>query len=141
MNGKLTGRETKAAWARSSSWGVPASVTRQFYLEDTSGLDTVVGMVDDDAFNNVFLIAAEAGDQNAIAKDIPMQLRYETVDSWMASAMGSAATPVVVSSQAAASLVAYSHAVTLADELVFFQTLAIDEQQYVLEIPTLKVTG
>jgi hypothetical protein len=141
MNGKLTGREVRAAWARSSTWGVPASVTRQLFLEDTSGLDTVVGMVDDEAFNQTFLSTAEPGDQAAINKDLPMQLRYESVDFALAAAMGSAAAPTVVSSVAAGSLVAYSHVVTLADELTFFHTLAIDEQQFVLEIPTAKISG
>jgi hypothetical protein len=139
--GKVTGRGVKAAFTRSSTWGVPASVTRQLWLGETSGLDTVVGMVDDESFNQTFLLPGQVGDHGAVSKDLPMQLRYETVDTWLAAAMGSAAAPVVVSSQAASSLVAYTHQIDLATELTHFLTLAVDEQQHVLEVPTLKVSG
>lgn len=140
-NGKLTGREIRAAFARSSTWGTPASVLRQLPLQETSGLDSMVGMVDDESFNQNFLLAAEVGDQEAIKQDIGMQLRYESVDTWLAVGMGSAAAPVVVSSVAAGSLVAYSHVVTLADELTHFLTLAVDLDQYILEVPTFKIAG
>ena len=112
--GKVTGREVKAAFARSSSWGVPASVTRQIYLQETGGLDTVVGMVDDMSFNQNFLLAGEVGDHQPLKRDLPMQMRYETIDTWLAAACGSAAAPTVVSSQAANSLVAYQHIIDLA---------------------------
>ena len=142
MNGKLTGREINAAYTRSAAaWGTPSSVTRQLYLEDATGLDMNVGMVDDESFNQLFLLAAEVGDLAIVAKDLPMQLRYEVVDTWLAAGMGSAAAPVVVSSQAASSLVAYQHVVDLAPELIHYLTLAIDMQQYVLELPSVKVAG
>jgi hypothetical protein len=139
--GRLTGRAVKAAYARSNTWGVPASVTKQLWLEDTSGLDTQVGMVDDPSFNQTFLLAGDVGDHMPSAKGIGFALRYETVDVFLAAAMGSASAPVVVSSQASNSLVAYSHTVSLAQELTHYLTLAVDETNYVLEVPTMKLAG
>src|SRR5687767_12887611 len=94
----VTGRQIKAAFARSNSWGQAASVTRQIYLQSTQGLDGAVGMVDDESFNQTFLLAGEVGDHEPRITDLEMQARFETMDSWIAGAMGSAAAPSVVSS-------------------------------------------
>lgn len=137
----ITGRRVTAAYARSNTWGTPASVTRQILLSSTEGLDQQIGMVEDDSFNQSWQAPGEAGDYLPIQQEIPMTLRYENVDTWLAAACGSAAAPTVVSSQAANSLVAYSHTVTLATELTQFFTLAVDFAQYVLEVPTFKIRG
>lgn len=137
----ITGRKLKAAFARSNTWGVPASVTKQLYLESTAGLDATVGMVDTESFNQTFLGTAEVGDYAALTPELGYTLRYEDIPTFLAAAMGSAANPTVVSSAAANSLVAYSHVITLADELTHFFTLAVDFNNYVLEIPTFKVRG
>jgi hypothetical protein len=138
----VTGREIVAGWVKGTTWGTANSVTRQILLTDTSGLDANISMIDDETFNQTFLGSAETGDQNPISQELTLQMRFEDVDSWIAHAMGSAAAPAVVSSQAANSLVAYSHAVTLATELTSFITLAVDMGgQYVLEVPSAKVKG
>jgi hypothetical protein len=70
-----------------------------------------------------------------------MQLRYEDSDVWLAAAMGSVAAPTAVSSHGANSMVAYSHAVTLADQIAQFFTIAVDMTNYVQEIPSAKIRG
>ena len=140
----VTGRESMAAWARSSTWGTPASVTRQILLMDTNGLDFVPELVDDESFNQTYLGTAELGDVTAVSPELQMQMRFEHTDAWMAFACGSAATPVVVSSQAVNSLVAYTHTVTLADELTHYLTLAVNignPTQLMVEVPTTKIRG
>lgn len=137
----VTGREVKSAWARSNTWGVPASVTRQILIASTEGFDAQPVLVEDDAFNQDFIATPEIGDHNPPVPGIRAQLRYEQIDSWLAGACGSVAAPTVVSSQAANSLVAYSHALTLAPELTHFFTVAVDTTQYILELPTAKLRG
>jgi hypothetical protein len=137
----VVGREIKAAYARSNTWGVPASVTRQLMLQSAEGLDAQVSIVDDETFNQTFLKPGEAADQMPTSTELTMQARYEDLDTWFAAAMGSAAAPTVVSSQAANSLVAYSHLVTMATALTHFLTVAIDMVDHVLEVPTAKVRG
>ena len=137
----VTGRELKAGFARGTTWGTPASVTRQILITGTDGWDAQPQIVDDDAINQTFLQAGEVGDYTPQTPAIAMQLRYEDVDTLIAGAMGSAAAPSVVSSIATNSLVAYQHVVTLATELTHFFTMAVDFGQYVLEIPSLKVQG
>jgi hypothetical protein len=137
----VVGRELKAAFARSSTWGTPASVTRQLLLQSTDGFDANVSIVDDPSFNQNFLKPGEVADQMPTAAELQLQARYEDVDTFIAAAMGSAAAPTVVSSVAANSLVAYSHAITLAVELTHFFTIAIDFQNYILEVPTAKIRG
>lgn len=138
----ITGRVVKAAYARTNTWGTPASVTKQILMTDTGGLDSSVSLVDDETFNQSFLGEAEAGDHAALSQELPFVLRYEDLDVWLAAGMGSAAAPSVVSSVAANSLVAYSHVVDLAPELGdIWYTLAIDTTRYVLEVPSLKVRG
>lgn len=139
--GGVSGRELKAAYARSSTWGVPATVTRQMYLQSIEGFDANVSIVDDESFNQQFLLPGEAADEMPTSTELPMQARFEDMDVWFAMAMGSAANPTVVSSVAANSLVAYRHVLTLATELTHFLTLAVDMQNYVLEVPSLKVRG
>jgi hypothetical protein len=138
----VTGRVVKAAYARTNTWGTPASVTQQLLMTDTSGLDSSVVLVDDETFNQSFLGTAEPADHAAIQQELPFVLRYENLDRWIAAGMGSATAPVVVSSVAADSLIAYRHVVDLAPELPdFWYTLAIDTTRYILEIPSLKVRG
>jgi hypothetical protein len=138
------GADMKAAYARSNTWGTPASVTKQTNLISTEGLDSGPGLVDDEGFNQTFLGEAEVGDFAAIAADLQMQARYEGATAvWIAGAMGSAA-PTLVSSQAANSLVAMSHVITLANKPTHFFTLATDfgsPSQYAQEVRTFKVRG
>lgn len=138
----VTGREVYAAYARSNTWGVPASVTQQILMTSSEGLDGEPQVVDDEAFGLTFVSEGEIGDHNPRTPELSFQLRFEGgLDQWLAAACGSVAAPSVVSSVAASSLVAYSHAMTLADELTQFFTLAIYQEKYVLEVPTFKLRG
>jgi hypothetical protein len=140
----VTGREARAAYAQSSTWGVPASVTKEIFLTSTAGLQAEPALVDDENFNQDFIGQAEVGDEAPRNQDLEMQLRYEDLDVWLAAAMGSPAAPTVVSSLAANSLIAYRHVVTLAPEITDFLTLAIDigsPSHFVHEVTTLKVRG
>lgn len=137
----VTGREVKSAWARSSTWGTAASVTRQILIASTEGFDDKPQLVEDDAFNQDFIAEAEVGDFTPPTPGVRAQLRYEQLDSWIAGSCGSVAAPVVVSSQAANSLVAYRHTITLAPELAHFFTIAVDTTQYVKELTTTKFRG
>ena len=58
----VTGREVKSAWARSNTWGTPASVTRQVLLQSTEGWEDKPQYVEDPAFNQDFIAEAEVGD-------------------------------------------------------------------------------
>jgi len=136
-----TGREFAAAFALCNTWGTPASVTRQLLINSTDGFDQMPQVVDDEAINQTFLQAGEVGDFTPHTPKMAMQMRYEDLDSFVAAAHGSAANPTVVSSQAAASLVAYQHVVDLAPALTKFFTLAVDMVQYVLEVPSMKIAG
>lgn len=138
----ISGRQVTAAFARSSTWNVPASVTQQILIQSTAGMDNQPMLIDDPAFNQDFLGTPEVGDVPPITPTIPMQLRFEQgCDVWMAGAMGSVAAPAVVSSVAANSLVAYSHVLSLSQSLAHFFTLANDHGQYVQEVRTMKVRG
>ena len=137
----VNGREANAGYAFSNTWGTPASVTRGILLQSTDGLDAKPIIVDDDAFNVDFQGDGEPGDFAPISQELPMTLRYEDIPPWIAAACGSVAAPVVVSSLVADSLIAYQHNITLAAELTKFITLAVDEVQYVLEVPTAKIRG
>ena len=137
----VTGADVKAAYAVSNTWGTPASVTAQVLLRSTDGMDGMPALVDDDAFTQSFIGEGEAGDFPALTPELGMQLRYEgAAPKFIAYAMGSAAAPSSVSA-GANSIPAYSHLLTMAASLTKFVTLAIDESQYVLEIPTLKIRG
>jgi hypothetical protein len=137
----ITGRSTAAAWARSSTWSVAASVTRQILLTTSEGIEDMPTLVTDDAFNQTFVGTGEVGDRNPPTPDVQAQLRYEQIDSLLAMACGSVAAPVVVSSAGANSLVAYKHVITLAPELTHFLTLAIDLNRYVSELRTARLRG
>lgn len=137
----VTGRTIQAGFARATSWGTAASVTRQVMLNTTAGLEPKATLVDEEAFNMTFLKAADVGEYAAVSADVEMQLRYDDVDTWLAAAMGSATAPLLVSSAGANSLVAYGHGVTLATELWPMFTLALDLNVMVIEVPTFKVKG
>lgn len=141
----VSGRELIAAFAQTNTWRQPATVTRQILFTSTEGLDDMPQVVEDESFNQEYLGPGEIGDRNPITQEIAMQARFEQMDSFFAGACGSAATPTVVSSQAANSLVAYQHVITLAPELGDFFTAALlmgkDPTQYILEIPSFKVRG
>jgi hypothetical protein len=137
----VTGRLIQAAYARATTWGTPTSVTRQVLLNTTAGLTPRATIVDDETFNQTFLKRGDVGEFAAVTTDVELQLRYEDVDSWIAGAMGSASAPLVVSSQAANSLVAYGHGLSLASELWPIWTLAINMVTFVLEVPSFKIKG
>jgi len=137
----ITGREVAAAYVQGAAWGTAASVTHQILIRSTDGLDRKPQLVDDEEFNSAFIGEGEIGDDDPIAQTLSMQARFETIDTWIAAACGSAAAPSVVSSVAADSLIAYQHDITLATELTHFFTLAVDKTQYVQEIPSLRVRG
>lgn len=135
----VTGREVQAAYARSSTWGVPASVLKQVLIMSTDGLEARPSLIDDESFNQDFLSDADVADHAALTPEIPTQLRYEDSDAWLAAACGSAANPTVVTTANGGT--AFSHVVTLAAELTHFYTLAVDKSQYVHEVPTMKIRG
>lgn len=137
----VTGREANAAFARSNTWGTPASVTRQIPIKSAEGLDSKVNLVDDEAFNQDYLTDAEVGDHSPTAPSLGGQLRYEGWTDWLAAPIGSPATTSVSSQGAATSLVAHQHVVVLSPENWPFFTLAVDNSQYVTEVPTLKIRG
>lgn len=137
----VTGREIYAAFARCNTWGTPASATQQLLMTSNEGLDQQWQVVDDEAFTQDFLGTGEVGDHAAVQADLTFQGRFTQIDAWFAAAMGASSAPTVVSSQAANSLVAYSHRMTLASELSHNFTLALSEDVVVREIPSLRVRG
>lgn len=139
----IVGRQVKSAYARSSSWGVAASVTQQILLLDTDGFDSQVERVDDEAFTQDFIGVGEAGDHRPLTPRWKMDLRFEqAAPTLIAASMGSAAAPSVVSSAGAASLVAYSHVITMAPALSHFFTLAnAFSTMYVQEVQTSRIGG
>ena len=98
----VTGRQVTSAFGRSTSWGVPASVTQQLLYQSTEGLDNQIAIIDDEAFTQQFLGVGEPGDVRPVTADLAMQLRFEQgCPTFIAHAMGSAAAPVGISSQGA----------------------------------------
>jgi hypothetical protein len=140
----VTGREVTAGYARSSTWGVPASVTAGLLISGTEGWDGGPTIVDDDAFNQTFRGAGDAGDFAPPTPDLAMQLRYEEAcPKFLAAAMGSASAPSSISS-GANSITAFQHVLTLASHLSHFFTFAAamgSPAQYIAEIPTAKIKG
>ncbi len=140
----VSGRELIAAYSQTNTWRQPATVTTQIMIGSTEGLDDMPQVVDDESFNQVFLGSGEIADRNPITQEITMQARFEQMDKWFAGACGSVAAPVVVSSQAANSLVAAQHVITLAPEIGDMFSLAImmgQPEQYILEVPSFKIRG
>jgi hypothetical protein len=138
----VVGRRIRAAFGLSNTWAVPASVTRQLLIETSEGFDNMPELVSDESFAQDFIGLGEIGDHQALTPSLQTQYRFEQgPDVFTAAAMGSAANPTVVSSQAATSLVAYSHVITMSPELTKFFTLASNFQNYVQEIQTFKVSG
>lgn len=139
----VTGREVKAAFVRTNTWGVPASVAAgsQILLTSNDGWDGEPILVDDEAFGQTWIGSGEIGDHNPRTPEIVVQGRFETIDQWLAAACGSVTAPSVVSSIAANSLVAYQHNITLADELTPMFTITNEMEKYVLEIPSMKIRG
>lgn len=144
----LNGRDVRVAFARTNTWGTPASVTKQINLRTLDGFDAKPGIVTDESFNQAFIGQGEVGDYAASTPELQLDLRYDGAGPILiAAAMGSAAAPATISSVAADSLVAYSHALTLASDLTKFFTFAVDMggvgpgTHYVLEIPSAKPHG
>lgn len=138
----VSGRRTDTAWGLSNTWSVPASVTQQLLLESTEGFDAAPEMPDDESYAQDWVGTTEKGDEQPITPEFKMRLRYEQgADSLIAAVIGSPAAPTVVSSQAATSLVAYQHVITLAPEATKFMTLANNMVNYIQEIRTFKPMG
>lgn len=137
-----TGRQTNFAYGRTSTWNVPATVTQQLLIESTEGFDAKPEMPDDESFTQDYIGMTEPGDNTPITPELKMRLRFEQgPDVFIAAAVGSPAAPVVVSSQAATSLVAYTHAITMAPEIAGMFTGAMDMVNYVQETRSFKVSG
>lgn len=142
----LNGRDVNVAYARSNTWGTPASVTKQVNLRSLDGWEAKVGIITDESFNQDFVGEGQTGDYAPTTPELVMDLRYDGVaPTFLAAACGSAAAPTVVSSVAASSLVAYSHVITLASDLTKFFTFAANyggaASMLVAEIPTAKPKG
>jgi hypothetical protein len=137
-----TGAEVKVGYAFATTWGTAASVTKQLLMSANDGMeDGVPQLVVDEGINQDFRMEDEAGDRKAASFDLTTRARYEATDALFAAACGSAATPAVVSSAGASSLVAYRHVVTLAKALTHMITFAVDMKNYVVEVPTARVKG
>ncbi len=138
----LTGRQGAAAYAKTSTWGTAASVTKQIHIRATDGLDAEPQLIDDAVFNQDYLGDAQVGDENPRIQDLAMTLRYEDTDEWVAAVIGSPAAPTVVSSVAAGSLVAQSHVIELATNPAHYFTLATaygeSDAHYVQEVTSLR---
>lgn len=138
----ISGRRIDAAYARTTTWGVPSTVTQQLLIMSTEGFDDKPELVDDESFGPDYIGLGDIGDTQPPTPNLDMLLRFDQgSDVFLAAALGSSAAPTVVSSQAATSLVAYSHAITMAPENIQMFTYAAQFQQYVQEIPSFKVTG
>ena len=141
----MTGREATMAFGvlGTNSWGVPTSVTRRVYFESDAGLTSAPAYVDDASFGQTFLGPADVGDFAPVEASLSGQAYYDHADYILeAMAMGSPNAVTVVSSVAAASLVAYQHIIDLAPNTNGRGiTLAVDKVQYVEEMTSAKVRG
>lgn len=143
----LNGRDVTVGFARSNTWGVPASVTKGLNLRSLDGWEGKVNVVVDEGFNQDFVGEGQPGDYSPTSPELTMDLRYDGPSPiLLAAAMGSASAPTVVSSVAANSLIAYQHYVYPAADLTHFFTFAADfggvgRSNFVAEIPTAKVRG
>jgi len=142
----INGRDVKVAYKIATTWGTAASVTKQINLRTLEGFDAKPGVVTDESFNQSFIGQGEIGDYAPTSPELLLDLRYDgAAPVLLAMACGSASAPVVVSSVAASSLVAYSHDIHLTADLTKFLTLAAamgdPVPHFVLEVPSLKPRG
>lgn len=138
----ISGRRIDSAFARTSTWNVPATVTQQLLLMSSEGFDDKPELIDDESYGPDYIGTGDVGDRQALTPSLDMLLRFEQgPDVFLAAALGSAANPTVVSSQASGSLVAYSHALSMAPESWAMYTLATNFVQYVQELPSFKIQG
>lgn len=110
----VTGRNSRAAFAvyGTNSWGVAASVTRAIHITSDAGLTIAPQFSENETFNQGFYRNAAIGDITAPDLTIQMDARYEDFGYLLeACAMGSPATPTVVSSTGGN---AYQHVIDLA---------------------------
>lgn len=140
--GGVVGRRIRSAYAVTSTWGVPASVTQQIMYESNDGFDNQPELVNDESFSQDFIGLGEMGDNQALTPSLAMQFRFEQgADVFLAAALGSPGNPTVISSQAAASLVAYQHVIDMSPELHGMFTMATNMQRYIQEVVSFKVNG
>ena len=141
----VTGRQATMAFGilGANSWGVATSVTRRAYFESDAGMTSKPTYVDDQSFGQTYLGPADVGDFEPIDVTLTGQQYYDHWTHWFeAIAMGSPAAASVVSSQAANSLVAYSHVIDLAaTNNGRAMTVASDKVQFVEEITSAKCYG
>jgi len=141
----LSGREVTMAFGvlGTNSWGVPTSVTRRVYFESDAGLSSSAAYVDDQSFGQTFMGPADVGDFAPPQATLAGQAYYDHSDYILeAMAMGSPNAVTVVSSQAASSLVAYSHIIDLAPNTNGRAiTIATDKVNVVEELTSAKVAG
>lgn len=144
----VNGRDVRVAFARTNTWGTPASVTKQINLKSLEGFDAKPGIVTDESFTQGFIGQGEVGDYAPSTPELQLDLRYDgSGPIFIAAACGSSSAPSVVSSVAANSLIAYQHDLTQAGDLTKFFTFAADvggaagNTYYVLELPSAKPKG
>jgi hypothetical protein len=110
----VTGRNSRAAFAvyGANSWGVAASVTRALHVTSDGGLTLQPQFSENETLNQGFYRNAAVGDITAPDLTLQTDARYEDFNYILeAMAMGSPATPVVVSSTGGN---AYRHIIDLA---------------------------
>lgn len=140
----ITGRQTKTAFAKfgTSSWGVPASVTKGVYFESDGGIKYEPNIVVDEAFGQLFEGTSEVGDIKAPAATLLQQERYDDYSYiWQALAMGSP-NAVTIATSTAGQTTSWQHVIDLADVIDGLGlTLASDRVQFTEELTSVKVHG
>lgn len=144
MPGGVTGREVSLAFAKfgSNSWGVAASVTAGIYFASDGGLKLQPNIVEDDAFGQTFIATADVGSVQPPNLSLQAQARFnDKTYVWEALAMGSPSA-VTISTSTAGQVTSWRHQIDLAKNINGLGlTMALDKQQYVLELTSAKVFG
>lgn len=139
-----TGRNMKMAFAKygTNSWGVAASVTKGIYFESDGGMQLKVAQITDNAFNQTFIGTADPGLITAPSLSLSGRYRYDDNEYILdACAMGSPAA-VTISTSAVGQVTSWQHQFDLAGAIDGLGvTFAIDKNQYVDELTSLKVFG
>ena len=98
----INGKQVRAAWALTNTWGVAAAVKQQILLESLESFDAEPMFVDDNSFAQSWRGIAEIGDQGTRTQDLALQARLEEMDDWWAAGFGKAERPTLSAGSAAA---------------------------------------
>jgi hypothetical protein len=141
----VTGREIRGlAFAKTgvNSWNVATSVTKGAYFDTDGGMKHDPVFIEDKAYGQTFLAAAEVGDINPPDLSWAGQARYEDHNHVLqACAMGSPAA-VTLSNSAAGQVASWLHVIDLAPSIDGLAiTAAQDRKLYTYELTSAKVYG